>query len=183
MADVKVLIEGYTSKEREGHSCPTITLVRDEKIKMIVDPGVLSDVQILIKKLKEEGLTTDDINMVFITHSHIDHYRNVGIFQKARVIEFWGWWEGDFFGDYEENITNDIKIIKTPGHSTDGLTLLVRSKDGTVAICGDVFWKEDYPTDDPYAVDKEKLKESRRKVLEMSDYVIPGHGKMFKVEK
>jgi glyoxylase-like metal-dependent hydrolase (beta-lactamase superfamily II) len=36
---------------------------------------------------------------------------------------------------------------------------------------------------DPYVKDKEKLKESRKKILEIADYVIPGHGKMFKVEK
>ena len=37
--------------------------------------------------------------------------------------------------------------------------------------------------EDDYANDMEKLKESRKKALEIADYIIPGHGKKFKVEK
>jgi len=63
-----------------------------------------------------------------------------------------------------------------------------------VAIVSDVFWwsdEEEQKTDkeslmnheDPYMKNKEELMESRKKVLEIADYIIPGHGKMFKVEK
>ena len=45
------------------------------------------------------------------------------------------------------------------------------------------YLKENYPEIDPYASDMKKLKESRKKLLELADYIIPGHGKMFKVEK
>lgn len=61
--------------------------------------------------------------------------------------------------------------------------MFVKTDKGIVAICGDVFWKENFPEDDPYASDKEKLKESRKKVLEIADWVIPGHGKIFKVKR
>lgn len=82
--------------------------------------------------------------------------------------------------DWNEQFTDDIKIIKTPGHSYDGITLFVKTGRGVIAICGDVFWKENSPKNDPYASDKEKLQESRKRVLEMADYIIPGHGKMFR---
>jgi hypothetical protein len=36
---------------------------------------------------------------------------------------------------------------------------------------------------DPYVKNEKDLKESRKKVLEIADYIIPGHGKMFKVQK
>lgn len=184
MAEVKVLMEGYTSGETgEGASCSTITLVRGKGITMIVDPGTLKSQSLLVEKLKEEGLTIDDVNIVFITHSHMDHYRNIGMFPKAKALDYWGWWEGDVWSECDEDLTNDIKIIKTPGHNYDGITLLVKTDKGKIAICGDVFWKEDYSEDDPYASDKEKLKESRKKLLEIADYIIPGHGNMFKVEK
>ncbi|MBU4143012.1 MBL fold metallo-hydrolase, partial [Patescibacteria group bacterium] len=71
---------------------------------------------------------------------------------------------------------------KTPGHSYDGLTLLVKTSEGVVAICGDVFWKKNSPEDDAYATDKEKLKESRKTVLASADWVIPGHAGMFKAK-
>ncbi|MBD3208736.1 MAG: MBL fold metallo-hydrolase [Candidatus Nealsonbacteria bacterium] len=186
MAEIKVLIEGYTTADtatadEEERTCPTITLVKDKDIIMIVDPGVLESQQMLIDKLKEGGLTVHDINVVCITHSHIDHYRNIGMFPKAKTLEHWGLWDKNTVDDWNEQFTDDIKIIKTPGHSYDNITLLVKTDRGTVAICGDVFWKKDFPEDDEYASDKEKLKESRSKVLKLSDWVIPGHGKMFKV--
>lgn len=34
-----------------------------------------------------------------------------------------------------------------------------------------------------HASNMEALKESRQKVLEISDFIIPGHGRMFKVDK
>jgi len=189
MAEVKILIEGYTnaeadqSDEGEEITCPTITLVRDGENIIIIDPGVLSSQEILIDKLKEAGLAVGDINLVFLTHSHLDHYRNTGMFASAKVLEYWGLWTGGKCDDRPQNLSEDIEIIETPGHSVDSLTMLVKTKEGTVAICGDVFWREDYPVEDPYATDQVKLAESRKKVLSRADYVITGHGKMFKVEK
>lgn len=188
MAQVKILIEGFTSADsgEEERTTPTITLVKDKNIVMVVDPGCLESQELLKEKLKQEGLTIDDVNIVCITHSHIDHYRNIGMFPKAKTLEYYGLWDGNTVDEWKEQFTDDIKIIKTPGHNYDGITLLVKTNKGIVAVCGDIFWKENQPEkpeDDPYASDKEKLKESRKKVLEMADWIIPGHGAMFKVEK
>jgi glyoxylase-like metal-dependent hydrolase (beta-lactamase superfamily II) len=58
---------------------------------------------------------------------------------------------------------------------------LIKTEKGLVAIVGDVFWKENFPIEDSYASDKEKLQEGRKKILKIADWVIPGHGKIFKV--
>ena len=105
------------------------------------------------------------------------------MFPEAKTLEFFGLWDKNTVSDWNENFTNDIKIIKTPGHNYDGLTLLVKTDVGTIAVCGDVFWKKDYPEKDIYASDDRKLKESREKVLGLADYIIPGHAGMYKVEK
>ncbi len=188
MAEVKILIEGFTTadsteSQNEEKTCPTITLVKDKNLNIICDPGVLDDQNIILEKLKNEGLSKNDIDIVFITHSHIDHYRNIGMFPEAKTLEYYGLWEGSSVDDYKEDFTDDIKIIKTPGHSNDSLTMLVKTKEGIVAICGDVFWKENYPEKDEYAIDQEKLRESRKVVLELADYIVPGHGKIYKVIK
>lgn len=187
MAEVKILVEGYTSADTneagEEKTGSTITLVRDKDVVMVVDPGVLEDQCTLIDELRKEGLKIDDVNIVCITHSHIDHYRNIGMFPTAKTLEYFGLWEKNTVKDWKKQFTNDIKIIKTPGHNYDCISLLVKTNQGTVAIIGDVFWKENLPIDDPYASDKEKLKESRKKVLELADWIIPGHGKMYKVKK
>ena len=186
-ANVDILIKGYYKPEgTRGHACSTVTLIEDKEFKVIVDPGTLSDPKILIEALKRRNLSPDDINVVFITHSHIDHYKYVGLFPKARILEYFGWWHGDFWSEVEpgtDGILNDnIRVIKTPGHSDDSITLLVKTHKGTIAICGDVFWKKNYPENDPYASDNFLLKKSRQKLLKIADYIIPGHGDMFKVE-
>lgn len=188
MAEVKILVEGYTNEDskakndEEATAC-TISLVKDNDIVMIVDPGVLKDQQILVDALKKEGLGIEDITHVCLTHSHIDHFRNIGMFPKAKTLEYYGLWEGDTVDDWKEQFSEDIKIIKTPGHNSTGISLLVNTDKGKVAIIGDVFWKENEPKDDPYADDKVKLEESRKKILEIADYIVPGHSGMFKVNK
>ena len=81
--------------------------------------------------------------------------------------------------------------MHTPGHDYTGLTLFVTTgpeseHPGVVAICGDVFWKENYPLDlkdDAYASNPERLEESREMILKMADWIIPGHGGIYKNDK
>ncbi|MDO8660061.1 MAG: MBL fold metallo-hydrolase [Candidatus Parcubacteria bacterium] len=186
-AIVKILFEGYTTADVKSDigdekTRPTITLVKDKDIVMVVDPGTLSDQQILIDKLKEDGLTVNDVNIVCITHSHIDHYRNIGMFPKAKTLEYFGLWDGEKVNDWQEHFTENIQILKTPGHDYTGITLFVTTEMGKVAICGDIFWKKNSPENDIYASDLEKLEKSRALVLKMADWVIPGHGEMYKSE-
>lgn len=188
MAEVKVLIPGYTNEDskeesEEEKTCATITLVKDKNIVMVVDPGVLESQKMLIDALEKEGLNINDVNIVCLTHSHIDHYRNIGMFPEAKTLEFYGLWYKNMVDDWEEQFTEDIKIIKTPGHNKTSITLLVKTDKGTVAICGDVFWKENLPEKDEYADEPEKLKESRKKLIELADYIVPGHSDMYKVKK
>lgn len=190
-AKVKILVEGYTNANEVGETgdekdCPTITLVREDDLIMVVDPGILESQQILIDALDREGLTVEDVNMVCVTHSHLDHYRNVGMFPDAKVLEYFGVWQKNTVKDWSEQFTQNIQILRTPGHNNTDITLLVTTDDGLVAICGDVFWKENYPADprdDTFASDPEKLKESREMVLKMADWIIPGHGRMYKIRK
>ncbi|MBT4540675.1 MBL fold metallo-hydrolase [Candidatus Woesearchaeota archaeon] len=189
MSEIKVLIEGYTSGETNGRSCSTVVLIKDDfdgvEMNIVVDPGTLSSQQALIDELKKEGVKPKDVDIVVITHSHMDHYANIGMFSNAKSLSFDGWYNYDFWGKCNGKISNDLKLIKTPGHSDDSITLLVKTKiDGKpaiVAICGDVFWKENLPKKDKFANNEVELMKSRKKVLKIADYIIPGHGGMYKV--
>ena len=188
VAQVKVLIQGYTNADSfekigEEKTCATITLVKDKDIVMVVDPGVLESQQILIEALEKEGLKVNDVNIVCLTHSHIDHYRNAGMFPDAKILEYYGIWDKNTVDNWEEQFTKNIKIIKTPGHDKTSITLLVKTNKGIIAICGDVFWKENFSEEDEYADNPTKLKESRKRVIELADYIVPGHANMYKVNK
>lgn len=190
-AEVKILIEGCTNADSvaetgEEKIRPTITLVKDDDIVMVVDPGILEDQQILIDALAKEHLSINDVNVVCITHSHIDHYRNIGMFPKAKTLEFYGLWDKDTVKDWREQFSSNIQILRTPGHDRTGITIFVTTDSGAVAICGDVFWKENYPEDphdDKYASDIKQLEESRTSILKMADWIIPGHAGMYKNER
>lgn len=190
-AEVKILIEGTTNYDSaveigEEKTRPTISLVKEGDFLMIVDPGILENQQVLIDALQKEGLTPQDINVVCITHSHLDHYRNIGMFPKAKTLEYFGLWNKESVEDWPEQFSPHIQILRTPGHDYTGITLLVTTNNGVVAICGDVFWKEDYPKDpkdDAFASDYEKLAKSRKTILEMADWIVPGHAGIYKVKK
>ena len=184
MTKVKILVKGYILKEsgEEKTQC-TVTLIQDKNINMVVDPGTLKDRQILIDALKKENLTIEDINFVCITHSHMDHYRNIGMFPDAKALDYWGVWDKDTVHDWNQKFSENIEIIKTPGHDRTCITLLVKTEKGIIAIVGDVFWKENYPEHDKYASDMEKLKKSRELVLKKADFIIPGHGDIYEVKK
>ncbi|HDJ96516.1 MAG TPA: hypothetical protein ENG45_00395 [Candidatus Aenigmarchaeota archaeon] len=91
-----------------------------------------------------------------------------------------------------------IRILETPGHDLFHCSVIFQNKNfGRVCVAGDLFWwrddenqKDDVKTwnklinkKDPYAKDLKKLKQSRKKVLKNCDWIIPGHGKMFKVPR
>lgn len=194
MAEVKVLIKGYLKFRKTGKCRATISLIRDNKRIIICDPGCVNNPKVIINALKKEKIELKDVDYVFITHSHLDHYRNIGLFPKAKSIDYWGIWNLDGGISPIENFSRDIEVIKTPGHSYDGMTMLVRTKRGIFAVCGDLFWWTDkeeqrnefnnlIKKEDVYSTDKKTLEKSRKLILQKADYIIPGHGEMFKVKK
>lgn len=196
MAEIKILIEGY-AKEEDGSefASSTTTLIRENGLNIIVDPGM--NRKLLFESLKKEGLSTSDINYVILTHYHLDHSLLTGVFENAKVLdngEIYSW-DGKIESHGGKVPGTAIEIIKTLGHAMFHCSVLVETeKSGKVVISGDVFWwrnNQEQKTDkeslmkheDPYVKNKEQLTESRRKILEIADYIVPGHGKMFKVEK
>ncbi len=186
MAQVDVLIKGYNKEINDGlhNYASTCTLVRDKDINMIVDPGTHQSIGMYIFALGEHGLALEDINYVFTTHEHLDHTMNRAVFENATIIDRYGYHRGDehrfHSNDEEFSISNDITMVATPGHGGDiHASLLVRTDKGAVCIAGDVWWYEDLtPEIDPEATSQEELEVSRRKLIDMCDYIIPGHGGM-----
>ena len=181
---VNILVEGYYyTRYKDGKSeyvCPTVALVQDNGLRIISDPGTVQQPFILVDRLKMRDLKPVDIDVVFISHSHMDHFKYVGLFPQAKVFDYWGVWQDDGFRIGEKIINENIQLIETPGHTYDSVSLMVKADIGTVVICGDVFWNNDLFFKDPFLVDPELLKKSRDLVLDVADYIVPGHGPMFK---
>jgi len=193
MAKIKVLIKGY-AKEKNGKefASSTTTLIQDSNLNIIVDPGM--NREMLLDSLVKEGLKTEDINFIIVTHTHLDHSLLTGIFRNAKILD-----NSDIFSftgqisEHDGKVPGtDIEIIETPGHDQFHCSVLVNTDDlGKVVIAGDVFWWTDgeeqkidkqslLEKKDPYVKDEKILRKSREKILKIADYIIPGHGEMFK---
>lgn len=200
MAEVKVLVSGSHEPIDEGLKIgSTTTLIKTDQ-NIIVDPGALIDEQKVLDSLKEENLSPEDIKLVVLTHTHIDHTVNLHLFKNASVLlKFKDGYPGQIQvinkglllrKELLENteIAKDVKIILIPGHSNDLMGLVVDTDEGKVVIASDAISNEgcaDLKNEpNPMIVaDIDQYKESRKKILKIADFVIPGHGKMFKVNK
>ncbi len=193
MTQIKILIQGYVrEKNGEEFASSTTTLIQERGVNIIVDPGMNRGK--LVKALKKEKISPQDVDFVFLTHCHLDHVLLAGMFEKAKILD------GDDIYSFKGEIKShqgripgtNVEIIKTPGHSLSHASLLVKTeKYGLVAAAGDVFWWSDKQKQkigkksllkhpDPYQQDKKALIKSRGKILKVAEYIIPGHGKMFK---
>jgi len=194
MAKIKVLIKGYAKELKNGWlASSTTTLIKSDNNLIIFDPGCNREK--LLKALNIEKLKPEDINFIVLSHGHGDHSFLTGIFKNAKIISFESLlYDKDLLLEFKEDILGeDIKIIKTPGHCAEHISLIVNTNKGKYAVAGDVFWwvngdkqiidvdKED--DSHPIELNMKKLKESREKLLNIADYIIPGHGEMFKVAK
>jgi len=191
MSKVKVLIEGYAKQLKNGWVASSTTcLVTTGNKKIITDPGCNREK--LLKALKKEDLTVDEISYVFLSHCHPDHILLAAIFSRAKFVTFDAnlMYDKDLLLGFDKHIFGkDIEIIETPGHVLEHLSLLVDTPEGKVAIAGDVVWwtdsekqvfninQEDHSK--ARGMNMEKLVESRKKLLAVADWIIPGHGKMF----
>ncbi len=195
MTTIKVLIEGYAKQLDTGWKASSTTcLITTSNKKIITDPGCNREA--LLKALSKENLTTGDIDYVFLSHRHPDHVLLTCLFEKAKYVTFDDHlvYDKDIILEFDKNILGeDIEIIDTPGHVLEHLSLIVDTVDGKVAVAGDVIWWLDdeeqildiNQKDHSQAIDMDMkaLVESRKKLLKIADYIIPGHGKMFKIDK
>lgn len=195
MTEVKIIAKGYVKKlEGKILASSNVVLIRFGVVNIIVDPGM--DKEALLSGLKREGLTPRDIHYVVLTHYHLDHILLAGIFENAKIVDKNSIYS--FKGEIEKHHGKipgtDIEILSTPGHDPFHCSVIVKTDQGVIAIVGDVFWwwsNEEQKTsidellkhEDLYAKDKAQLLESRKKILALADFIIPGHGEMFRVEK
>ena len=87
MATVKILVEGYAKKLKNGWVASSSTcLITSGSKRIITDPGCNREK--LLATLKRENLSTKDIDYVFLSHQHPDHILLAGIFENAKVVTY-----------------------------------------------------------------------------------------------
>lgn len=196
MYQVHVLFDGYSKPEKDGQSANcSCVLITGEK-KMIIDTMTCWDGEKLLDALKKHSIDRSEINYVVSTHSHADHIGNNNLFLNATHIIGWTIHHKDRFIDHPFHqdvafeIDENLTILPTPGHTLSDVSVVVKNVDnfGTIVIAGDLFEREDDLENDVIWIsagseDIALQKRNRARILEIADFIVPGHGKMFKVCK
>jgi glyoxylase-like metal-dependent hydrolase (beta-lactamase superfamily II) len=151
---------------------------------MIVDPGMASSGQWehILGKLAVLEVSPEDITHVFISHHHPDHLTQVGIFPNATLVDYWATYKDDVWSDHPDHfeVAKGVTVIRTPGHTDEDASLLVETREGTY-IFTHLWWSPDYqPRQDPLAEDHDDIDEHREWVLQEAEWIVPGHGGMFR---
>lgn len=191
---MKILQPGYARRvgPSQQRADGTITLIKG-LINLIVDTGGPWDRQNILDALTNEGLSAKDILYVICTHGHSDHTGNNNLFVDATFIVSHDICKGDLytFHDFKSGmsfvIDEEIEVMPTPGHTGQDISVIVRTREGAVAIVGDLFECEQdladerlWQTSSEFPLEQEK---SRGRVLAIADFIVPGHGDKFQVKR
>ena len=197
MAEVKILIQGEHKNEGgilNAHS--TVSLIKSENKNILVDTGSFGDKEKLLSALKKENLSPENIDIILSTHNHLDHNANINLFKNAKIYtKHSPYSKGAIFHANDNNVelmenidnhqvTKDVKLILTPGHLESHFSVVVNTDKKIIVICGDAIQKQKHINETKKNVwDVREYEKSKKKILEITNYIILGHDKMYEVEK
>jgi glyoxylase-like metal-dependent hydrolase (beta-lactamase superfamily II) len=176
MAQVDVVFVGYADERVAS----TVTCIRDGEAIIIVDPGMVPSQSSILAPLADLGVKPEDVTDVILSHHHPDHTMNVALFPRARVHDTWAIYDGDVWVDRVadgSSVSPNVRLMATPGHTSEDLTTLVTTDAGVVALTH--LWWDVSSENDPLAEDHDLLDANRRKVLELAYLIVPAHGAPF----
>jgi len=150
-------------------------------------------------RLSLQSLTFEDIVGVFITHWHADHFGNLRLFPNAKIYcynpenENYHLLAKRFLFDKklpiislnEDDEFAGCRLFPTPGHTRWHCSLLADFPNFKIVIAGDAIVSHSYYEHDavwPYnagQLGEAEAKQSMHKIIEVADYIIPGHGHPF----
>lgn len=178
----------------------TTTVIQSDYGNIVVDPSMDTD-KIGKVVFNGCGIRPENIDIVYCTHMHNDHWAGLGAFPNAKVympkedLEYLQGIQEYMDEDMKKNLARFLPIegelvpgfslIHLPGHTRGLHGLLFEAPEGRVLIAGDsVMGKEFFQAGEGYfySYDMEDCAKSIRKAENLADYIVPGHGNYFKVK-
>ncbi|VDD82154.1 unnamed protein product [Mesocestoides corti] len=196
MTDYRVIVcrEGFCKPIAKGafSAACTITLICG-KFNILFDPGSPWDADMIHSILGEHNLECKDIDYVICSHGHVDHIGSLNCFPSATILigteimRSGRTVEHNFSFVNPFIIDDNVRIIFTPGHTKNDVSLVVEKtrEFGTVVVSGDLFESQQDLLDSQLwkssSLDAILQERSRNYILSFANYIIPGHGSMFRV--
>ena len=181
----------------------TVTLVETDGQRILIDTGwegipgtttVPAEKNRLAMELKYFGVQPEDIDEIFVTHWHGDHWENIYLFPQARV-----YYAGCSQGYVKKNLGvisadnetlklkegddwhSGLEIFSTDGHSDHDHSIAIRYKRKEFVAAGDSIVSKMYYHTETFFPNtrvtkfQKELRASFRKIVGRADYIIPGH--------
>uniref|UniRef100_A0AC35GEE2 Metallo-beta-lactamase domain-containing protein n=1 Tax=Panagrolaimus sp. PS1159 TaxID=55785 RepID=A0AC35GEE2_9BILA len=197
-AYVTLLREGFFHQieSNQFSFVASITLIRDSGKVILVDTGLATDINgrtDLIQKLSQLNIAPPLVDYVITTHGHPDHSGNTNNFPdsihyQGNLVHYRTKFNiSELAHSNSIFLTPNVKLIKTPGHTSEDISVIVSNTDkyGTIAISGDIFISDkdiDFPMMwKKFSHDIHQQEYSRRELICAANFIVPGHGKVFKV--
>jgi glyoxylase-like metal-dependent hydrolase (beta-lactamase superfamily II) len=174
---------------------PNTVLLTGGSGPVVIDPGYMTQGDMLVGALAARGLTPDDVHTVLATHLHSDHVSalpqlgDVELYVHEAELETPHARAGRGFRDRAEvrpltggagPVLPGVRFIHTPGHTDGHVAFLIDTGRGVVAVVGDTtgpdpawFERTELPDDHPRRDDH--LAAFRAIRDERPALVIPGH--------
>ncbi|KAF1768185.1 hypothetical protein GCK72_008147 [Caenorhabditis remanei] len=197
MTTCHVLVQGRANDDSLGPTGTVGLVITDPSTVILIDAGDPWNGSEIIEKLKDHNVTSGQITHIVVTHGHLDHCANLGLFPEATVIMDW-----DVGKKSKENprkteycvipawpyrISDCCKIMNLSGHTASDTIAIVQDikMKRLVVYSGDLIEdSQDLPN---FEINQLKLMEdeetellsSQEFVFGSGDFIIPGHGAPF----
>lgn len=173
----------------------TCTLIQGNGFRLLVDPSLTSADEMAKELDRRSGLKLRDIDTVFITHEHGDHWYGLSHFPAAR------WLAGpDVAAALNKaalnktgklakrveaisgKILEGVEAVPTPGHTPSHHSVRFDCDGQSVVVAGDAvatrdFWRERRGYFN--CVDFDLSVRSMNRLSSLADIVVPGHDNYF----
>lgn len=181
----------------KNDTSPNETLLVDTGFENEED-GSVSNIERNQEKLKERlftlGYISDNIENIFITHWHRDHFGNLELFSNAKIFtsrtaisrhrlvtrfsNLVGVEDGD-------EIIEGVYAMSTPGHTADHFSLRFIHDGNNIVVAGDAVTSLSYFLAgktwayNPDFESPQLAEHSFQKIIKHASVIIPGHGAPF----
>jgi glyoxylase-like metal-dependent hydrolase (beta-lactamase superfamily II) len=168
----------------------TCTVIQGAGFRLMVDPSLTKAEQMTAELDRRTGLKLHDIDVVFITHEHADHWFGLAHFPEAK------WLAAPEVatalnkpGKLPKRVEpatgklfDAVEVIATPGHTLSHHSLRFDCDNVSVVVAGDAvatqdFWRERRGYFN--CVDFELSTVSMNMIAGLADIVVPGHDNLF----
>lgn len=177
-ASLRVLSTGYLGRRFAS----TVTFVRDGAAVIVVNPGMVADIESILGPLRDLGVRPAAVTDVVLLAARPAHVVNAALFPGARLHDATAVYQNDRKARRPADgflISPSVRLIETPGHHLDDLTMLVATPRGIVAVTH--LWSSrsdgaEWPPDG----DPGTLRRAKTRVLGVASRIVPAHGAAFR---